>query len=137
MFLLGAVYIFTKIGGSFSEAQTLLASNGADGDYFGISVSLYGGVLAVGAYSADVALKANAGIYVASIIGYSLAHRLFMFRGRLYLCGRCTGCVDGDTGASRRRWAGYGLFWDLGVRERRAAVGGSLSRRHRSWTGRW
>eukprot|EP01043_Picozoa_sp_COSAG02_P061082 COSAG02_NODE_8126_length_2697_cov_7.124326_1_plen_702_part_10 len=51
----GAVYVFVRdVGsGAWSEAQKLLASDGSQGDYFGISVGLDGEVLVVGADGAD------------------------------------------------------------------------------------
>ena len=46
----GAVYIFTRIGSSWSEQAYLKASNASGGDLFGTSVSLSGETLAVGAH---------------------------------------------------------------------------------------
>jgi uncharacterized RmlC-like cupin family protein len=47
----GAVYLFSRSGASWSQAQKLLAADGAAGDNFGasVSVSADGGTIAVGA----------------------------------------------------------------------------------------
>ena len=49
----GAVYVFTRTGGIWSQQAYLKASNTDAGDNFGISVSLDGNFLAVGAYGED------------------------------------------------------------------------------------
>ena len=45
----GAVYVFTRTGGTWSQQAYLKASNTEGGDNFGVSVSLSGDTLAVGA----------------------------------------------------------------------------------------
>ncbi|MDN5865360.1 MAG: hypothetical protein L0I62_09150, partial [Gammaproteobacteria bacterium] len=50
----GAVYVFSKSGGVWSEAQKLTASDGAADDLFGVSVALDGATALVGAFFADV-----------------------------------------------------------------------------------
>jgi hypothetical protein len=49
----GAAYVFVETGGSFSEEQKLVASDAADGDQLGYSVSLGDDRLLVGAPSND------------------------------------------------------------------------------------
>ena len=49
----GAVYIFKKIGGVWSQVAKLTADDGADGDRFGYSVSISGSAAIVGAISDD------------------------------------------------------------------------------------
>lgn len=49
----GAVYIFERIGGSWSQQAYLKASNTNAGDFFGQSVALSGNMLAVGARDED------------------------------------------------------------------------------------
>ena len=49
----GAVYIFTRSGGTWSHQAYLKASNTNDDDQFGHSLSLSGDTLAVGAYQED------------------------------------------------------------------------------------
>jgi hypothetical protein len=46
----GAVYVFTRSGGAWSQQAYLKASNTGESDYFGTSVALSGDTLAVGAY---------------------------------------------------------------------------------------
>jgi hypothetical protein len=60
----GLVYVFALSGGvgsAWTQTQKLLANDGAAGDYFGNSVSLSGGLLAVGAYGDDNEKGSNAG----------------------------------------------------------------------------
>ncbi len=51
----GAVYVFTRMGGSWSQQAYVKASNTGAGDYFGHSVALNGdgNTLAVGAFYED------------------------------------------------------------------------------------
>ncbi len=49
----GAVYIFTRSGTAWVQQAYIKAPNTEAGDYFGTSVSLSGGTLAVGAYGED------------------------------------------------------------------------------------
>ena len=51
----GSVYMYftTNNGIAWSQTQKLTASDGAAYDYYGIAVSLYGSLLAVGAYLDD------------------------------------------------------------------------------------
>ena len=49
----GAVYIFRKVGASWSHVAKVTASDGANGDAFGASVSIKGDTLVVGAPTAD------------------------------------------------------------------------------------
>ncbi|MFT6158514.1 MAG: acyl-[acyl carrier protein]--UDP-N-acetylglucosamine O-acyltransferase [Myxococcota bacterium] len=51
--LAGAVYVFTRSGGVWSQQAYLKASNTGASDYFGFSVALSGDTLAVGAYVED------------------------------------------------------------------------------------
>ena len=45
----GAAYVFSGIGGSWSQTAELTASDGASGDYFGASVAITGSTVVVGA----------------------------------------------------------------------------------------
>jgi Tol biopolymer transport system component len=53
-FLVGAAYVFVRIGGAWIEEQKLMAPDGADGDDFGWSVAISGGTAIVGARNDDV-----------------------------------------------------------------------------------
>ncbi len=58
----GAVYVFTRTGGTWSQQAYLKASNTESGDSFGTSVSLSGDTLAVGApqeYSCTTGVNGN------------------------------------------------------------------------------
>ncbi|MBC8171144.1 MAG: hypothetical protein H7X77_05715, partial [Anaerolineae bacterium] len=45
----GAVYVFTLSGTTWTEQQKLVASDAANGDYFGFSVAISGGTAVIGA----------------------------------------------------------------------------------------
>jgi hypothetical protein len=49
----GAAYVFSRSGTSWSEQGTITASNGVANDYFGFSLAMDDGVLAVGALGAN------------------------------------------------------------------------------------
>jgi hypothetical protein len=51
--LSGSAYIFKRDGTSWTEQDKLLASDGAAGDYFGMSVSISGDYAIIGAYGDD------------------------------------------------------------------------------------
>ncbi len=57
----GSAYVFVRDGGVWSEQQELVASDGADYDMFGISVSLSGDTAVVGADYDDVGGSTNQG----------------------------------------------------------------------------
>jgi hypothetical protein len=62
----GAAYVFALSGGggsAWSQTQKLLADDGAAGDQFGISVSLAGDLLAVGAQLDDDKGSSAGGLY--------------------------------------------------------------------------
>jgi hypothetical protein len=63
----GAVYVFTRTAGVWTQQAYLKASNPNAGDNFGISVSLAGDTLAVGAYGAnadDNSVPSSGAVYV-------------------------------------------------------------------------
>ena len=57
----GSAYVFVRSGTTWSEQQKLVASDGASGDFFGISVSVSEGTVLVGASLDDVAAGTDAG----------------------------------------------------------------------------
>lgn len=57
----GAAYVFACDGGQWQEQIRLASPTGVKGDYFGRSVAIDGGVLAVGAYGQDSPTAVNAG----------------------------------------------------------------------------
>ncbi len=57
----GSAYVFVRNGGVWSEQQKLVASDGAAGDYFGVSVSVSGDTAVVGARYDDVGANMSQG----------------------------------------------------------------------------
>jgi hypothetical protein len=59
----GSAYVFTRTGTTWTLQQQLTANNGAEGDYFGWSVSLSadGSTALIGAPSSDISSNANQG----------------------------------------------------------------------------
>ncbi|MHC4414142.1 MAG: hypothetical protein ACYS0G_02535 [Planctomycetota bacterium] len=60
----GSAYVFRWNGSSWTEEAKLLASDGAAGDYFGVSVSVSGDVVVVGAYEDDDNGSSSGSAYV-------------------------------------------------------------------------
>jgi len=57
----GGAYVFVRSGSNWMETQQLLASDGAAGDQFGVSVSLTRNALIVGAWADDVNTNTDQG----------------------------------------------------------------------------
>jgi hypothetical protein len=57
----GSVRVFERTGTAWSEGPTLVTSDGAAGDWFGVSVSLSGDTLAAGAWNDDTPAGFNTG----------------------------------------------------------------------------
>jgi hypothetical protein len=53
----GAVYVFTRSGTTWSQQAYIKASNTGSGDTFGVSISVSGDILAVGAQGEDSSAK--------------------------------------------------------------------------------
>ena len=64
----GAVYVYTRVGATWSAPTKLVAADGIAGDYFGSAVSLYGDTLVVGAAYKGGSLGA-AYVFTRSLIG--------------------------------------------------------------------
>lgn len=60
----GAAYVFTRSGTVWTEEARLLASDGANGDFFGAAVSLSGDTALVGAYRNQNVLDRGGSAYV-------------------------------------------------------------------------
>jgi hypothetical protein len=60
----GAAFIFRKDGSNWIEEQMLIASDGSDGDEFGISVSIFGDYAIVGADANDDQGTASGSAYI-------------------------------------------------------------------------
>ena len=58
----GAAYVFVRSGSVWSEQTKLTASDGAELDFFGVSVAVTGNTVVVGAYLGDKVAGDNAGL---------------------------------------------------------------------------
>ena len=66
----GAVYVFLRTGGTWTQEAKLTASNGAANDFFGISVAISGNYALIGAYGDDIGANADQGsAYIFAITG--------------------------------------------------------------------
>ncbi|MFN2137944.1 MAG: hypothetical protein ACK2UK_18460 [Candidatus Promineifilaceae bacterium] len=66
----GAVYTFTRSGGTWAQGQKLLADDGAASDQFGVAVALSGNNLAIGASLANIDGAADQGaVYIFARAG--------------------------------------------------------------------
>jgi acyl-[acyl carrier protein]--UDP-N-acetylglucosamine O-acyltransferase len=97
--LAGAVYVFTRSGGVWSQQAYLKASNTGASDYFGFSVALSGDTLAVGAYVEDSDATGVNGVQGSNAAVYSGAVYVFTRSGgawsqQAYLKASNTGVND-------------------------------------------
>lgn len=65
----GAAYMYQRIGGSFVEAQKLVASDASSSDQFGWCVAIDANTLVVGARGADSVFALTGAVYVFERIG--------------------------------------------------------------------
>ena len=74
LFIAGSVYVFgsNDSGQTWSQRQKLLASDGAIGDHFGISLAIYNHTIVAGALHDDNEKGANAGTYTGFIDKHSI-----------------------------------------------------------------
>ena len=80
----GAVYVFSRSGGTWNEQQKLVVDDGAEFDQFGSSVAVDGNTVVVGAFRADIDGKSNQGAaYVFARAGntWSMQQKLFAADG--------------------------------------------------------
>jgi hypothetical protein len=49
----GAIYVFTRSGGVWTEQQKLTAEDGSAGDFFGYSIAMHGEIAVIGAWGDD------------------------------------------------------------------------------------
>ncbi len=96
---LGAAFVYTFSGGTWSLEQELTASDGAAGDRFGNSVAISGATLVVGAPDHKVSSKADAGAaYVYALSGetWSLTLEVTASDGAAGDQYGCAVATDGD-----------------------------------------
>lgn len=118
----GAAYVFLRSGGNWSQQQKLLAPDGADGDYFGISVALSEDTAIVGAYAAGVATNPAQGTaYVFSRFGsvWMWEQKLIAGNGKVGVGAAFdwfgySVALDGDTALVGAPLADYPLNLDQG-----------------------
>lgn len=117
---LGAVYVFTGSGGTWTQTQKLTASDGAVGDELGAAVALSGTVALVGARSKTVGANAKQGaVYVLTLQGSTWTQQQELtaadgaagdaFGGAIALSGTTAiiGAAGKGTGVSSGRGSAY------------------------------
>lgn len=96
----GAVYVFVRTGTNWSLQQKLTASDGADGDGFGVSVAIDGDTIIVGAWHDNVGVNVNQGsAYVFTRSGAAWTEQqklLALDGGSVDEFGKSV-AIDGDT----------------------------------------
>jgi uncharacterized repeat protein (TIGR01451 family) len=96
----GSAYVFVRSGTTWTEQQKLLASDGAVGDNFGISVSISGDTAVVGADEDDTPDGANAGsayVFVRSGTTWTQQQKLLASDGAEFDFFGYSVSVSGDT----------------------------------------
>jgi hypothetical protein len=72
----GSVYVFTRSGAIWTERQKLIASDGAEGDNFGLGVAISGNKIFIGAFSANIGMQNDQGVAYVFISGVSVSGRV-------------------------------------------------------------
>lgn len=96
---IGAAYIFERIGAAWVQSAKLLASDGAAGDFFGVSVSISGGTAIVGAPFDDDHGANSGSAYIFERVGgiWTQTAKLVDSNGEFYDWFGSSVSVDGDT----------------------------------------
>jgi len=94
--LSGSAYVFTRTGTTWSQQAKLLASDGAVGDYFGCSVSLYGDTALIGAYGYDNA-QGSAYVFTRTGTTWTQQAKLLASNGTYNDEFGCSVALDNDT----------------------------------------
>ena len=80
----GSAYVFVRSGTTWTQQQKVLASDGATGDFFGISVSVAGDTIVVGANADDTPGGADAGsayVFVRSGVTWTQQQKVVALDG--------------------------------------------------------
>jgi hypothetical protein len=94
----GSAYIFTRSGNTWTEQDKLLASDGEDGDSFGISVSIDGDYAIIGAHDDDNGEDSgSAYIFTRSGNTWTEQDKLLASDGIADDYFGCSVSIDGDT----------------------------------------
>ncbi len=88
----GSTYVFTRTGTTWTQQQKLIASDGAQGDYFGFSVSLDGDTALIGANHDDDNGDNSGSAYVFTRTGTTWTQQ-----AKLHASDSTTGDVFGHT----------------------------------------
>ena len=75
----GAVYVFTRSGGTWSYAQKLVASDGVAGQEFGMRVALSGATAIMGAHNDDVRATDAGAAYIFTRVGGTWGQRAKLY----------------------------------------------------------
>jgi len=73
---IGAAYVFTRSGTTWVQEAKLTASDGAPDDLFGISVSIYGNTIAVGAQYESTTQNRSGAVYIYTRSGSTWTEQL-------------------------------------------------------------
>ncbi len=95
----GSAYVFSRAGSAWSQQAKLLASNGTENDYFGVSVSLCEDTAVIGAIGDHNHGFRTGGVYVFSRKGmvWTQTDRLLASDGETGDSFGCSVALDGDT----------------------------------------
>lgn len=92
----GSVYVFTRSGNSWSEQAKLIASDDAAGDQFGVSVSLSGETVVIGA-NQDDSVRGSAYVFTRSGESWGQQQKLTALDAAASDEFGCSVAVSGDT----------------------------------------
>ena len=104
----GAAYVFARSGASWSQQQKLVANDGVDNDFFGISVALDGETALVGAILANVGGNSNQGaayVFTRSGANWSQQQKLVAADGAAGNEFGISVALDGETALVGTIWA--------------------------------
>jgi hypothetical protein len=95
----GSAYVFTRTGTTWTQQAKLLASDGAEGDWFGVSVSLFGDTALIGAHGDDDNGDTSGSAYVFTRTGttWTQQAKLLASDGAMYDCFGWAVSLFGDT----------------------------------------
>ncbi|MCX6665785.1 MAG: PKD domain-containing protein, partial [Euryarchaeota archaeon] len=103
---IGAAYVLTRTGTTWTQQQKLTASDGSPGDVFGASASLDGDTAALGAYYADGIVSTTGCMYIFVRTGttWTQQQKLFASDGSSGDVFGHSVCVDGNTAIAGARF---------------------------------
>jgi len=105
----GSAYVFARTGTTWTQQQKLLASDGAFGDSFGVSVSLSGGTALIGAlYDSDKGDSAgSAYVFTRTGTTWTQQQKLLASDGAPANNFGCSVSLDGDTALIGARYGAH------------------------------